>query len=193
MAATLLTSGEFVLENLPELADIATMGELLGRFGTRFTVQKNGETAKGLLETASITGSTAPYDLVRKMRASILVLGPLVARCGKARVSLPGGCALGTRPVDLHIMGLQKMGAVIDLEDGYIVASAPQGLKGAEIVFPQVTVTGTENLLMAACLAKGDTTLANAAREPEVTDLAECLVKMGAKIEGKASAPTRYR
>src|SRR5262245_3287409 len=119
MAATLLTPEKLVLENLPELADITTMGKLLEQFGTRFAVQKDGETAKGLFETASITGSVAPYDLVRKMRASILVLGPLVARCGKARVSLPGGCALGTRPVDLHIAGLQKMGATIDLEDGY--------------------------------------------------------------------------
>jgi UDP-N-acetylglucosamine 1-carboxyvinyltransferase len=187
MAATLLTPEKFVLENLPELADITTMGQILAQFGTRFAVQKDGEDAKGVLETSSITGTTAPYDLVRKMRASILVLGPLVARCGKARVSLPGGCALGTRPVDLHIAGLQKMGATIELEDGYIVADAPQGLKGAEIVFSQVTVTGTENLLMAACLAKGDTILANAAREPEVTDLAECLVKMGAKIDGIGS------
>jgi UDP-N-acetylglucosamine 1-carboxyvinyltransferase len=187
MAATLLTPEKLTFENLPDLADIATMGELLREFGSSFVMQKGlsaEDSATGTLETKKITGVTAPYDLVRKMRASILVLGPLVARHGQAKVSLPGGCALGTRPVDLHIAGLQKMGAEIDLQDGYIIANAPKGLHGAEIVFSQVTVTGTENLLMAACLAKGDSILANAAREPEVTDLAECLVKMGAKIEG---------
>ncbi|MBI3419398.1 MAG: UDP-N-acetylglucosamine 1-carboxyvinyltransferase [Proteobacteria bacterium] len=183
MAASLLTVEKLVFQNLPQLADITTMAKLLGQHGTQVEMGKGAAT----LHTPSISNVTAPYDLVRKMRASILVLGPLVARCGKARVSLPGGCALGTRPVDLHIAGLQKMGARIDLEDGYIVAEVPRGLTGAEIVFPQVTVTGTENLMMAACLAKGETVLVGAAREPEVTDLAECLVKMGAKIEGIGS------
>ncbi len=187
MSAALLTSDPLHLDYIPGLADIATMGELLGVLGCSFSVRKNGggaNIARGTLATPAIKNITAPYDLVRRMRAGILVLGPLLARCGKARVSLPGGCALGPRPVDLHIMGLQKMGARIDLAGGYIVAEAPGGLKGAEIVFPQVTVTGTENLLMAACLARGDTALVGAAREPEVTDLAECLVKMGAEIEG---------
>ena len=124
---------------------------------------------------------TAPYDLVRKMRASVLVLGPLVARCGRARVSLPGGCAIGTRPVDLHIKGLQRLGAEVELSEGYIEARAPKGLRGAEIVFPSVSVGATENLLMAASLAEGETVLINAAREPEITDLAQCLVAMGAR------------
>jgi UDP-N-acetylglucosamine 1-carboxyvinyltransferase len=185
MTASLLTDKPLVLENLPDLADINTMAQLLEKLGTQFSVAQNGiRQRKGTLTTSTVSSVMAPYDLVRKMRASILVLGPLVARAGKAAVSLPGGCALGTRAVDLHIAGLQKMGAQIDLANGYIVAEAPKGLTGAEIVFPQVTVTGTENLMMAACLAKGDTTLVGAAKEPEVTDLAECLVKMGAKIEG---------
>ncbi|HVY12190.1 MAG TPA: UDP-N-acetylglucosamine 1-carboxyvinyltransferase, partial [Alphaproteobacteria bacterium] len=184
MAASLLSAEPLVLQNLPDLADISTMSEMLQQFGVRFAVHKEKDERSGTLQASSITSVVAPYDLVRKMRASILVLGPLVARAGEAKVSLPGGCALGTRPVDLHISGLQKMGAEIDLSEGYIIAKAPKGLHGAEIVFPQVTVTGTENLLMAACLAKGDSTLVNAAREPEVTDLAECLQKMGAKIEG---------
>lgn len=187
MCAAMLTDGTLKLRNLPDLADIASMGALLRQHGVEIEIE-NGpmRTSPKIahLTCKSITDITAPYDLVRKMRASILVLGPLLARCGRARVSLPGGCALGSRPVDLHIKGLQKMGAQIDLEDGYIIAHAPQGLHGAEILFPVVTVTGTENLLMAACLAKGETRLINAAREPEVTDLAECLIKMGADIQG---------
>jgi UDP-N-acetylglucosamine 1-carboxyvinyltransferase len=131
-----------------------------------------------------ITSTTAPYDLVRKMRASVLVLGPLVARCGRARVSLPGGCAIGTRPVDLHLTGLERLGAVVDLREGYIDARAPGGLRGAEIVFPSVSVGATENLMMAAALAEGETLLINAAREPEIIDLANCLTAMGAQIEG---------
>lgn len=187
MAAGLLTADALVLHNLPRLADIDTMAKLLEQLGVEIAITQgpmrtSPETAT--LKTTQVRDAIAPYDLVRKMRASILVLGPLVARCGQAKVSLPGGCALGTRPVDLHIKGLQKMGADIDLVDGYVLANAPQGLHGAEIVFPVVTVTGTENLLMAACLAKGETKLVNAAREPEVTDLAECLVKMGAVIDG---------
>jgi UDP-N-acetylglucosamine 1-carboxyvinyltransferase len=187
MAAALLTDQTLSLRNLPQLADIHSMGQLLAQHGTEIEIEDGPMTTSpkiARLKCPVISSYTAPYDIVRKMRASILVLGPLLARSGKARVSLPGGCALGTRPVDLHIKGLQSMGAEIDLEDGYIVASAPKGLHGAEIVFPVVTVTGTENLLMAATLAKGETRLINAAREPEVTDLAECLIRMGAQIEG---------
>ena len=139
------------------------------------------------LKAANLSGMTASYDLVRKMRASILVLGPLLARAGEAKVSLPGGCAIGSRPVDLHIGALRKLGAEISLDNGYIHARAPRGLKGAEIVFPTVTVTGTENAMMAATLAKGETILVNAAREPEVIDLARCLVAMGAEIDGIGS------
>ncbi|MEE8188234.1 MAG: UDP-N-acetylglucosamine 1-carboxyvinyltransferase, partial [Kiloniellales bacterium] len=147
-----------------------------------------GHTGRTLEITARrITSTRAPYDLVRKMRASVLVLGPLLAREGRAEVSLPGGCAIGTRPVDLHLKGLELLGAKIELKEGYIHAAAPKGLRGAEVVFPLVSVGATENLLMAATLARGQTRLLNAAREPEVTDLAECLVKMGARIEGIGS------
>jgi UDP-N-acetylglucosamine 1-carboxyvinyltransferase len=145
-------------------------------------VTRDGRTMK--LDCARVTSTTAPYDLVRKMRASVLVLGPLVARERRARVSLPGGCAIGARPVDLHLKGLEAMGARIELAEGYVEALAPQGLRGAEIVFPFVSVGATENLLMAATLARGTTVLKNAAREPEVEDLAHCLVAMGARIEG---------
>jgi len=139
------------------------------------------------LSARHITSTTAPYDLVRKMRASFLVLGPLVARCGRGRVSMPGGCDIGVRPVDLHIKGLQCLGAEVELHEGYIEARAPKGLRGAEIVFPSVSVGATENLLMAATLAKGESVLTNAAREPEITDLADCLVAMGAEIDGIGS------
>jgi UDP-N-acetylglucosamine 1-carboxyvinyltransferase len=187
MAASLLTSGTLSLTNVPRLADIETMAGLLSHMGVEISFE-NGpmhlSPRTGHCTTKNISDITAPYDYVRKMRGSILVLGPLLARCGEARVSLPGGCALGVRAVDLHIKGLQQMGATIDLVDGYIVAEAKNGLQGAEINFSKVTVTGTENLLMAACLAKGETKLINAAREPEITDLAECLVKMGAEISG---------
>lgn len=185
LTAALLTDEVLELGNVPQLADIATMGNLLGQHGAAIglhAAQGGGNTVS--LHAKTMTSTTAPYDLVRKMRASILVLGPLVARCREAKVSLPGGCAIGTRPVDLHIAALEKMGAEITIEDGYINAAAPQGLKGAEITFPMVTVTGTENILMAAALAKGETVINNAAREPEVGDLAACLVKMGATIEG---------
>jgi UDP-N-acetylglucosamine 1-carboxyvinyltransferase len=186
MAASLLTSETLTLENVPALADIATMANLLVQHGV--AVSRGGPGADGghLLELSAghITSSTAPYDLVRKMRASVLVLGPLVARCGRARVSLPGGCAIGTRPVDLHIRGLQRLGAEVELREGYIDARAPKGLHGAEIAFPAVSVGATENLLMAATLAEGESLLINAAREPEITDLANCLVAMGARIEG---------
>ena len=188
LTACLLTDEVLTLANVPQLADIATMANLLGQHGVGLGLNGSdvsGPTGRTLeLHAHKITSVIAPYDLVRKMRASILVLGPLLARCGKAIVSLPGGCAIGTRPVDLHISALERMGAEIVLKDGYIHAHAPKGLHGAEIVFPVVTVTGTENILMAATLAKGETHIVNAAREPEIGDLAQCLVAMGAAIEG---------
>ncbi len=190
MSAALLTDETLTLSNLPHLADISTLVTLLAQHGAQPELQgadpRQGHQGRVISLTANtIASTTAPYDLVRKMRASVLVLGPLVARCGEARVSLPGGCAIGTRPVDLHIKGLQQMGAAIDLEGGYIEARAPKGgLRGARIVFPQVSVGATENLLMAAALAKGETELVNAAREPEVVDLGRCLIAMGAKIDG---------
>jgi UDP-N-acetylglucosamine 1-carboxyvinyltransferase len=191
-AACLLTDEKLTLTNLPLLADITTMNRLLAQHGVE--VHINGRDAFGSsgrsveLFANDIFNLTAPYDLVRKMRASVLVLGPLLARFGQAKVSLPGGCAIGTRPVDLHIKGLQAMGAQIDIEGGYILAKAPEGgLVGAEFVFPQVSVGATENLMMAATLAKGETILMNAAREPEIGDLARCLIAMGAEIEGIGS------
>lgn len=191
LAASLLTDETLTLGNVPHLADIATMANLLGQLGVNLSLnghQKQTPTGRVMDLTASnITSITAPYDLVRKMRASILVLGPLVARCGEAKVSLPGGCAIGTRPVDLHIAALQRLGAEITLDNGYIHARAPKGLVGAEVIFPMVTVTGTENVMMAAALAKGETTIVNAAREPEVVDLAHCLQAMGARIDGIGS------
>jgi UDP-N-acetylglucosamine 1-carboxyvinyltransferase len=186
MAASLLTPDTLTLANVPNLADIATMANLLVQHGVTVAVDEADGNGGQVLElsAAHITSTTAPYDLVRKMRASILVLGPLLARCGRARVSLPGGCAIGPRPVDLHIKGLQRLGAEVELHGGYIDARAPKGLKGAEIAFPAVSVGATENLLMAATLAEGETLLINAAREPEITDLANCLVAMGARIDG---------
>ena len=185
MAASLLTSETLILENAPDLADVATMANLLAQHGVAIwpdPVRSGGHRLE--LSAEHITSTTAPYDLVRKMRASVLVLGPLLARCGRARVSLPGGCAIGPRPVDLHIKGLQRLGAKVELRKGYIEASAPRGLTGAEIAFPTVSVGATENLLMAATLADGETLLINAAREPEITDLATCLLGMGARIDG---------
>jgi len=186
MAATLLTDEPLTLKNLPKLADIASMADLLQGLGV--TIKLNGENGNGgrtaELSATSITETTAPYDVVRKMRASVLVLGPLLARHGQARVSLPGGCAIGTRPVDLHLQAFEQLGAEIELAEGYIEARAPGGLKGSHVIFPMVTVGGTENALMAASLAAGETVIANAAREPEITDLANCLVAMGAKIGG---------
>ena len=185
MAASLLTPETLVLENVPDLADIATMANLLVQHGAAISLETAGSGALVLeLSAAHITSTTAPYDLVRKMRASVLVLGPLLARCGRARVSLPGGCAIGPRPVDLHVKGLQRLGAEVELRQGYIEARAPRGLKGAEIAFPTVSVGATENLLMAATLAQGETLLINAAREPEIIDLATCLLAMGARIDG---------
>ncbi len=187
MAAALLTDEPLMLSNLPKLADIASMGDLLRGLGVGIEALGNGDAnakRRVRLSAADITETTAPYDVVRKMRASVLVLGPLLARFGRARVSLPGGCAIGTRPVDLHLKAFQQLGAEIELSEGYIQASAPNGLKGAHVIFPMVTVGGTENALMAAVLAKGETVISNAAREPEIGDLAKCLSVMGAVIEG---------
>ena len=187
MAAALLSDQPLVLRNMPRLADIATMGQLLEQHGVAIDLAEPEDGVSGRVATlnaAGVDNTTAPYDIVRKMRASVLVLGPLLARFGEARVSLPGGCAIGTRPVDLHLKGLEQLGAEIELDQGYIVAKAPNGLVGADVVFPFVSVGATENLLTAAALARGTTRLRNAAREPEVTDLAQCLVAMGARIEG---------
>lgn len=184
ICAGLLTAHPLKLSNVPlQLRDIATLSSLLEFLGASVTSDKDQSTLSITAKTETAK-TYAPYDLVRKMRASILVLGPLLARHGQAKVSLPGGCAIGSRPVDLHLSGLEAMGADITIEDGYVIAKAPQGLQGARITFPKVSVGATENLLMAATLARGTTKLVNAAMEPEVTDLAECLVKMGAKIEG---------
>ena len=189
MAACLLTDETLTLANLPRLADISTMADLLAELGV--TVHMDGGSGNGehagrvlSLTAGGDIGTTAPYDLVRRMRASVLVLGPALARFGEARVSLPGGCAIGTRPVDLHLEALRQLGAEIELEEGYISAKAPDGLTGAHITFPSVSVGASENILMAAVLAEGETQLANVAREPEVSDLAHCLVAMGADIDG---------
>ncbi|SIT06583.1 UDP-N-acetylglucosamine 1-carboxyvinyltransferase [Insolitispirillum peregrinum] len=198
MTAALLTDETLRLSNLPHLADVTTMAHLLAQHGVEMTMSgdNGGDSVHGRvfdLTAKTITSTTAPYDLVRKMRASVLVLGPLVARCGVARVSLPGGCAIGTRPVDLHLKALEAMGAKIDLTEGYIEARTDGRLKGGTVIFPKVTVGGTENILMAASLAEGETTIVNAALEPEVTDLANCLVAMGAKISGIGSNIVRIQ
>jgi UDP-N-acetylglucosamine 1-carboxyvinyltransferase len=182
MVAGLLTDQRLVLSNVPRLADIQTMSALLAQHG--IAVEPVGNDGRLLSIGGAITNTEAPYDIVRKMRASVLVLGPLLARTGEARVSLPGGCAIGTRPVDLHLKGLEQMGARFNLANGYIDGKVDGRLLGAKIVFPFVSVGATENLLMAASLADGRTVLANAAREPEIGDLAACLVAMGARIEG---------
>lgn len=182
LAAGLLSAEPLTLHNVPQLKDVETMLTLLRQHGT--LVQEDWTNNMVTLQSDRVTHFTAPYDLVKTMRASILVLGPLVARFGEAKVSLPGGCAIGARPVDLHLKALEALGASITLEGGYVSAKAPQGLIGAEFAFDKVSVGATENALMAAVLAKGETRLRNAAREPEITDLAECLVTMGAKIEG---------
>jgi UDP-N-acetylglucosamine 1-carboxyvinyltransferase len=182
MVAGLLTDERLVLSNVPRLADIQTMSALLAQHG--IAVEPVTQDGRLLALGGTISNTEAPYDIVRKMRASILVLGPLLARAGKARVSLPGGCAIGTRPVDLHLKGLEQMGTRFNLANGYIDGAIDGRLRGATIVFPFVSVGATENLLMAASLADGRTVLANAAREPEISDLAACLVAMGARIEG---------
>ena len=187
MVACLLTDEPLVLTNVPKLADITFMAELLASFGVSVEWTPGvvlGEGGTYRLHAQKVRGSTAEYDIVRKMRASFFVLGPLVARVGLAKVSLPGGCAIGARPVDLHLKGLQALGAAIDLAQGYVIADAPAGLVGGEVVFPMVSVGATENVLMAACLAKGTTVIVNAAREPEIVDLGNCLIAMGAKITG---------
>jgi UDP-N-acetylglucosamine 1-carboxyvinyltransferase len=185
VCAGLLASEELKLTNVPtSLRDMTTLADLLRYLGAEIDMNDDAKTMS-IRAVGGIEKTLAPYDLVRKMRASILVLGPLLARHGEAKVSLPGGCAIGSRPVDLHLMGLEAMGADIKIEDGYVIAKSPKGgLKGAEILFPKVSVGATEHLLMTATLANGTTTLSNAAMEPEITDLAECLVKMGAYIEG---------
>lgn len=180
LAATLLTSEPMVIGNVPHLHDITTTMELLGRMGSELTID---ERLNIEVNNANIKDLFAPYELVKTMRASILVLGPLLSRYGKAEVSLPGGCAIGSRPVNLHIAGLAAMGADIKVEEGYIRATAER-LRGTQLTLDMVTVTGTENLMMAATLADGETVLENAAREPEVVDLADCLNSMGARIEG---------
>jgi UDP-N-acetylglucosamine 1-carboxyvinyltransferase len=189
MPAAILTDQPLTLTNAPRLADIRTMSELLASLGCEVAGLQDGRVLA--LSGASLNSDTAHYDIVRKMRASILVLGPLLARLGRARVSLPGGCAIGARPVDLHLGGLEKMGASLELADGYVTAAAPGGLKGAVIDFPFVSVGATENLLMAASLAKGTTVLRGAAREPEIVDLARCLRAMGAAIEGEGTSEIR--
>lgn len=184
LAGSLLATGKVVVDNVPHLKDVTTMLSLLQMMGVQVTVNDKLSVE---IDASVVSSRKAPYELVRTMRASILVLGPLLARFGEADVSLPGGCAIGARPVNLHVAGLQAMGADVVVQDGFIKARADR-LKGAHIVFDIVTVTGTENLLMAAVLADGETVLENAAREPEVTDLAEFLIGMGAKIEGAGSS-----
>jgi UDP-N-acetylglucosamine 1-carboxyvinyltransferase len=188
LCAALLTAQPLTLHNVPRLQDVATMLRLIRNMGVS---AERGEDGSVTLNAADLSNPQAPYDLVKTMRASVLALGPLMARCGYAKVSLPGGCAIGSRPVDQHIKGLQAMGAVIDVEHGYMLAKLPAGrtrLRGARIATDMVTVTGTENFLMAACLAQGETVLENAAQEPEIPDLAELLIAMGAKIEGHGTS-----
>jgi len=188
LCACLLSAEPLKLTNVPELNDIGTMLKLLAQMGVK--VEREGENVT--LDASGLNNPLAPYELVKTMRASILVLGPLVARCGEARVSLPGGCAIGARPVDQHIKGLQSMGAEVGVEHGYVVAKVAR-LKGARLFTDMVTVTGTENLMMAACLADGETVIENAAREPEVVDLAQCLISMGAQISGAGTDLIRIR
>ncbi len=184
MAASLLSAEPLTLRNVPRLADVDMLLRLLEQHGA--SADFDGSTLR--LHAKTIVSTEAPYDLVRKMRASFNVLGPLLAREGKAKVSLPGGCAIGARPVDLHLKALTAMGAVIDLDEGYVVAEAPKGLKGADISFPFVSVGATEHTMLAATLADGETTIENAAREPEIADLANCLNAMGAKISGAGTS-----
>ncbi len=190
LAATLLTEEPVTLHRIPRVRDIRTMEKLLAYIGARLTKEPNGPHH---IETGTITEPEAPYDLVKTMRASSLVLGPLVARCGRATVSMPGGCAIGARPINLHVNALEQLGAEIKQEHGYIEAVAPNGLKGGQIVFDRITVTGTEDILMAAVLADGETVIRNAAREPEVIDVADMLTKMGAQIEGAGTSTIRVQ
>src|SRR6478672_9683760 len=188
LCAALLTDEPVTLENVPRLQDVSTMLKLLRNMGVEATRRDDGSVR---IDASSLTSPEAPYELVKTMRASVLALGPLLARFGEATVSLPGGCAIGSRPVDQHIKGMQQMGADIVVEHGYMIAKLPKGrerLRGASITTDMVTVTGTENFLMAASLAEGETVLENAAQEPEIVDLAEMLIKMGARIEGHGTS-----
>jgi UDP-N-acetylglucosamine 1-carboxyvinyltransferase len=197
MIASLLTADRLTLENVPDLADVTLLKRILANHGVDYMVSGKritdspdaGQTLT--LSAANIVDTTAPYELVSRMRASFWVIGPLVARMHQARVSLPGGCAIGTRPVDLFLAGMEALGAVIDIDAGYVAASAPGGLKGARVRFPHVSVGATHTIMMAATLAAGETVIENAAREPEVRDLADCLVKMGARIEGAGTDTIR--
>ncbi len=190
MIASLLTSDRLTLKNVPNLADVTLLARILRNHGVDLAVDgKRAGPAVHLGETfhlcaRDIVDTVAPYEMVNRMRASFWVLGPLIARCGQAKVSLPGGCAIGTRPVDLHLMGLKALGAEIDIESGYVIAKVAGGLRGGRVTFPKVSVGATHNVLLASALARGETVIENAAREPEIGDVAECLVKMGAKIEG---------
>ena len=188
LAACLLTDEPMILHRIPRVRDIRTMEKLMAHVGARLTKAPLGPHR---IEAGQVSDPTAPYDLVKTMRASSLVLGPLVARCGRARVSMPGGCAIGARPINLHVSGLEKLGAITRHEHGYIEAEAPNGLRGAYICFDRITVTGTEDVLMAAVLAQGETVIENAAREPEVVDLANMLTKMGAEIDGAGTSTVR--
>jgi UDP-N-acetylglucosamine 1-carboxyvinyltransferase len=199
MIASLLTSERLTLKNVPNLADVNTLARILRNHGVDLAVDgKRSDPSPYLGETFHLTArdivdTTAPYEMVSRMRASFWVLGPLLARCGVARVSMPGGCAIGTRPIDLHLTGLKALGAEMDIDGGYVVAKAPNGLRGARVAFPKVSVGATHAVLMAAALAKGETVIENAAREPEIGDVAECLVKMGARIEGIGTATLRIQ
>ncbi len=193
MAASLLTDQPLRLTNMPRLADTRFLGRLLQRLGVDVQESDGPDGPQTVLRTPEIVSAIAPYDLVRQMRASFNVLGPLVARAGHAKVSLPGGCTIGARPVDLHLKALEALGASIDLHEGYVYAQAPRGLKGATIEFPFVSVGATEHTLLAAVLADGDTEIRNAAREPEIGDLAECLNAMGARIEGAGTSVIQVR
>jgi UDP-N-acetylglucosamine 1-carboxyvinyltransferase len=188
--STLLTRERCVVRNVPDLADVQTALQMLRHLGARVTRSPDGREV--VAEGGDIACSEAPYELVKTMRASVLALGPLLARCGQARVSLPGGCAIGARPIDLHLKALERLGAELEVEHGYVLARADR-LKGAHVLFDKITVTGTENLLMAACLAEGETVLENAAREPEVGDLAALLRAMGAQIDGDGTSTIRIR
>ena len=190
MAAALLTEEPVILENIPQVRDIETTRKLLTAMGAEVELGYGRAQHRTTICCRNLNSPEASYELVKTMRASTLVLGPLVARCGRARVSLPGGCAIGARPIDLHIKGLERLGAKIVQEHGYVEATAER-LRGAEIVFDKITVTGTEDLLMAATLAEGETVMQNCAREPEVADLADLLNKMGAKIEGAGTETIR--
>jgi len=199
MIASLLTPERLTLKNVPNLADVNLLARILRNHGVDLAVdgkrpgpaQHIGETFH--LSARDIVDTVAPYEMVSRMRASFWVLGPLLARCGQAKVSLPGGCAIGTRPVDLHLMGLKELGAEIEIEAGYVIAKAKGGLRGGRVVFPKVSVGATHNVLLASSLARGETVIENAAREPEIGDVAECLVKMGAKIEGIGTSTLRIQ